>query len=228
MIDGFLAERIMVWAYLRTVWAITPNQQDYRIGNTGVQLSPTVRPPVVGYDWGPIPRPEELLLAGYILSATQPAVENPMRLVTYQEWAALSPKDLTSTIEYIGYYRADVPNGVLQLWPVPTDPSVLVSLYTWQNVQRIPQLSTALVLPPAYQQLLEYGLAIRLAGRFPRRSRLDPMAVALYNEARTQVTGANEPKLQMRCEWGSGGVKESHGRFNILTGSWMGGAGFGG
>lgn len=222
MIDAFQAERIMVYAYLRTVWEITPNQQDYRIGNTGVQLSPTVRPPVVGYDFGPIPRPEELLLAGYIFSNTTPMVENPMRLLTYQEWAALSPKDLTSTIEYVGYYRSDVPNGVLQLWPVPTDPSVLVSLYTWQNIQRVPQLSTAMVLPPAYQALFEYGLAIRLAGMYPRRSRLAPDAKDQYSAARVQVTGANEPRLQMVAEWGSGGVKESRGRYNIISGTYNG------
>ncbi len=225
MIDGFQAKRIMVYAYLRTVWAITPNQQDYRIGNTGVQLSPTVRPPIVGYDWGPIPRPQEIKLAGYIFTNTTPMVENPMRLLTYQEWAAQSPKDLSSTVEYIGYYRADVPNGVLQVWPVPTDPTVQVSIYTWQNIQRIPQLSTALVLPPAYERLFQYGAAIRLAGMFPRRSKLDPGAREQYNEAMIEATGSNEPELKMVCEWGSGGVKESRGRFMIQSGCWMGGGG---
>lgn len=223
MINAFQAERIMVFAFLRTVWGITPNQQDYRIGNTGVQLSPTVRPPTIGYDWGPIPRPQELKLAGYIFTNSSPAVENPLRLLTYQEWAALSPKDLESTVEYIGYYRADVPNGVIQLWPVPTDPSVQVSLYTWQNIQKIPQLSTAMILPPAFQALFEYGLAIRLAGMFPRRAKLDPDAKDQYNAAKVQATGSNEPELKMVCEWGSGGVRESRGRFMIQSGTWMGG-----
>lgn len=225
LINGWQAERLMVWAYLRTVWAINPGQQAYRVGNVGVQLPPYAPFSTVGFDFGPIPRPEEIKLAGYIFNNTQPAVENPMRILNYQEWAALSPKDLTSTIEYICYYRADVPNGTLFLWPVPTDPSVTVSLYTWQNLQTVPQLSTAMVLPPAYQALLEYGLAIRLAGMYPRRSKLDPNAGAQFYNAKVQVTAPNAPELLMRCEWGSGGVKESRGRFMIESGSYSGGLG---
>lgn len=210
MLDSFQSERLMVYAYLRSEFSITPGQQDYLVGNTA------------GYDWGPIPRPEELTLAGYVFTNVEPNVENPMRILSYQEWAALSPKDLESPIQYLLYYEPTVPNGTVHLWPVPTDQSVTVALYTWTNIQTIPALTTAMILPPAYQELLEYGLAIRLAGMFPRRAHLDPNAGEMYFRARMKVFGANVPGLRMQCEAASGGVRGSRGIWNILSGTYTG------
>ena len=218
LIDSMLAERLMVWAYLRTQWVTTANKGEYTVGNTIVNGKQP--------DWYGIPRPEEITLAGYVFTNTQPQIEQQMKVLTYQEWAALSPKNLTSSIPYMLYFRADVPNGTIFLWPVPTDPSVQIALYTWLNVQRIPALTTQLILPPAYQELLEYGLAIRLAGMFPRRSKLDPNAPRMYDQARTKVMSANEPKLQMRTELAAGGAKQAKGQFNIITGGLVGGGGW--
>lgn len=214
LLNSMLAERLMVYAYVRTVFTIVPNQQEYSVGN------------VAGYDWLlPLGRPEEMTLAGYIFNTTTPIVENPMKVLTYQEWAALAPKDLVSQFAYMLYYRADVPNGRVFLWPVPTDPSVTYSLYTWQNIQQVASLATALILPPAYQELLEYGLAIRLSGMFPRRAHLDPNAAKMYDQARTKVMSANQEKLQSQCEAASGGVKQVQGRYNILSNVTIGGIG---
>lgn len=213
IINSMQAERLMVYAYLRNVFDIIPNQQDYRVGN------------VAPYDWGPIPRPEELTLAGYIFTNTNPNVENPMRILSYQEWAALSPKDLPSPIEYMLYYRPSVPNGIISLWPVPTDPTVKVALYTWENVQQVATLGTAMVFPPGYRELFEYGMAIKLAGMFPRRARLDPNAQNQYYAARQRVMGANEPGLKMQTEAACGSVKGASGLYNILSNTYVGGLG---
>lgn len=220
ILNSMQAERLMVYAYLRSVFEIIPNQQEYTVGNT----------PVNGRlpNWTGIPRPEELTLAGYLFTNTEPFIEQPMKVLTYQEWAALSPKGLTSTIPYQLYFRADVPNATIFLWPVPTDQSVKVTLYTWQNIQTVSSLATAMILPPAYQELLEYGLAIRLAGMFPRRARLDPNAAKVYDQARTKVMSANAVKLQMVAGAGSGGVTQGDGRYNILSGTYVGGLGNGG
>lgn len=218
LLNSMQAERLMVYAYVRTVFTITPNQQSYAVGSVTVNG--------VAPDWFlPDGRPEEITLAGYVFNQTQPFVENPMKVLTYQEWAALSPKNLVTQFAYMLYYQADIPNGTCFLWPIPTDPSVTVALYTWQNILQVPALTTALILPPAYQELLEYGLAIRLAGMFPRRARLDPNAAKMYDQARTKVMSANVPKLQSQCEVASGGVRQRQGRYNILTNSTIGGLG---
>jgi hypothetical protein len=223
ILNSFQAERLLVYAFLRSVFEITPNQQEYKIGNTPIIVNGVATMP----DWTGIPRPETLQLAGYIFSNSYPNVENPMRILSYQEWAALSPKDLTSPIEYYLYFQPDIPNATAFLWPVPTDPSVLVALYTWQNIQTVPSLGTAMILPPAYQELLEYGLAIRLAGMFPRRSKLDPNAGATYYTAKTKVMAANTDMLALKaqCELGSGGARQAKGIFNIISGTYVGGIG---
>lgn len=217
MIDSFLAERLMVYAILRTIFTIIPDQGEYSVGNTAVN---GVRP-----DWDGIPRPEQIKLAGYIFTNTVPNVENPMRILSYQEWAALSPKDLPSPINYMLYYRPTVPNGTVHLWPVPTDPTVTVALYTWQNIQKVASLDTALVLPPGYQQMFEYGAAIRLAGMNKKRANLDPNAGFMYNDARQRVMAANEPELLMQTEAACGGAKGTRGLYNILSNTYVGGLG---
>lgn len=213
MLDEFQSERLMVYAYLRSIFEIIPGQEEYSVGTTTVDSVPP--------DWF-LPRPEELTLAGYIFSNVTPNVENPMRILSYQEWAALSPKDLENPVQYMLYYEPTVPNGIVHLWPVPTDQSVTVSLYTWQNVKQIASLETAMELPPAYQSLLEYGLAIRLSGMFPRRAKLDPSAHEMFFRARMKVFGANVPQLKMQTEAAAGGVRGSHGRWNILSGTYTG------
>lgn len=215
MISSMQAERLMVWAYLRSEFTTVAGQKSYQVGTAA------------GADWI-IPRPEEITLAGYVFTQDTPSVECPLQILTYQDYAALSPKDLTSPISYMGYYQPDVPNGRFFLWPVPTDVSVKIALYTWTNLQRVAQLTTAMVLPPGYQELLEYGLAIKLAGMFPRRAHLDPNAGAQYTAARLRVMSANEPELKMQCEMGSGGVRQSVGRFNIISGTNIGGTGWSG
>lgn len=216
LIDSWKAERLMVYAYLRSVFTTVAGQESYLVGN-----SP-------GFDWGPIPRPEELKLAGYIFTSDNPEVEIPMQILTYQQWAALSPKDLQSSISYLLYYQPTIPNGTVRLWPVPTDVTVKISLYTWENIQQVASLGTAMILPPGYQELFEYAMAIRLAGMYPRRAKLDPNAPAQYYAARQRVMGANEPELQMQAELGSGGVRESVGRYNILSNTNVGGIGWSG
>jgi hypothetical protein len=219
-LNAMQAERLMVYAYLRQTYVITPNKKTYSIGSTVVNGVPP--------DWLAIQRPESITLAGYVFTSDNPSVECPMQILTYQDYAALSPKDLSSSISYILYYQPDVPNGTVFLWPVPTDPSVQIALYLWQSIQTVASLTTAMVLPPAYQEFLEYGLAIRLAGTFPRRARLDPEAKFMFDQARTKVMSANEPMLKMQCETGAGSVKQSVGRFNIISGTNVGGVGWSG
>lgn len=209
MLKSLQAERLMVYGYVRSVFDMVLGQQDYLVGD------------VSGFDWGPILRPEEITLAGYIFTKALPAVENQMRILTYQEWAALSTKELRSNAQYEMYYEATVPNGTVHVWPIPTDVSVKIALYTWENIQTVDSLQAAIVLPPAYQELLEYGLAIRLAGMFPRRSRLDPNAVAMYDAARLKVMAANVPHLKMQAELSSGGTRGANGTWNMISNSYV-------
>ncbi len=216
LLDSYQAERLMVYAYLRSEFTTVPGQKSYLIGSTAP------------FDWGPIQRPESITLAGYVFTSDNPTVECPMQILTYQDYAALSPKDLTSPISYLMYYEPDIPNGKVFLWPVPTDQTIRIALYTWQSIQQVASLATAMILPPAYQELLEYGLAIRLAGMFPRRSRIDPNAGEIYYRARMRAMAANLPGLKMQCETGSGGVRQSVGRYNIIANVNVGGIGWNG
>ncbi|HLG97151.1 MAG TPA: hypothetical protein VKX49_12635 [Bryobacteraceae bacterium] len=206
MVDAWQAERLMVWAILRSVFNIVANQQTYVLGTTGT------------VDWK-LQRPERIEQAGFIFNNLNPTIEEPFKILTYQEWAALSPKSLNSTIPYMLYYEPFVPNGHVNLWPVPLA-NWQIALYTWQNLTTFPSTNTAVVVPPAYQEALEYNLAKMLAMRFQKRANMSAEAMNQARASKARIKAINLTPLEMVVEAAMQGRPGERGRWNILTGKY--------
>ena len=126
MLDEWQTERIMAWAKVRTVFPLVANQQIYSIGDS--RTGPT-QP---DYDFQ---RPEVIEQAGFIFTNVNPTIEQPMRILSQQEWAALTPKQLTSTIPTMLYYEQTVPYGLIYIWAIPTTTwGLALALYLWTNL----------------------------------------------------------------------------------------------
>jgi hypothetical protein len=200
MIDSWKAERLMVYAILRTPLSLQANKATYTIGTSG---SPDFT----------LERPEKITNAGLILTDT----ENALEILTPQTWAALSPKTLSSSIPYKLYYEPLVPNGKITLWPTPTTAWQL-ALYTWQTVNQFAADTDQVIIAPAYQEALEYQLAIRLAARFPERASLSPLSLEFARNALARVKTINFPELQMQVESATRGrIAGTAGHYNILS-----------
>ncbi|MCL5743006.1 MAG: hypothetical protein M1541_03620, partial [Acidobacteria bacterium] len=204
MVDGWKAERLMVWGIARSPFDIQASKQTYTIGRSGADFT--------------LERPERIEQAGFIFTNVNPPLEVPLRILTPQEWAAVSPKTLTSTICSLLYYEPLVPNGNVILWPVPTT-AWQICLYTWQTLDTFATVSDPLIIPPAYQEALEYNLAVRFAENFPTRQKMSASAMQRAARALAKIKSINAPVLQMQVEAGSRGLA-AHGHWDIFSNQW--------
>lgn len=136
----------------RDVFAVVANQGTYTIGPGG--------------DFDTI-RPQSLAGAAWLApttGATTGRLEVSVRLLTDNEWASLSLKDMTNAqwtaVHYSPTYAGGL--GTIELWPVPnTDLNDLV-LYRGDVIQGFANLTTFYDFPPGYAELLQFNLEKRL------------------------------------------------------------------
>jgi len=202
MLDTWKTERLMVYAEVRTEFDIISGQQTYSIGT--------------GANWD-VERPERIERAEFIFTNTSPEVEVPVKILSPQEWAALTPKKLTNTIQTMLYYEPTVPNGTVTLWPKPTQ-NWKIAVWTWRTIGQFASLATTINLPPGYQEAIEYNLAVKLADKYPDTARVSQVTVEAARSAKRKIKTMNEPVLQMQCEGGDMGVEQNAGRrWNIFS-----------
>lgn len=221
MVDAMKNERLLVWGDIGASFDIVPNKISYTIG--------------IGGDFN-VPRPEQILNAEFTYTGLNPPVQQQFRILTDQEWEALSPKPtqvtpmhpsanpgFQSTIPYFLYYRRDVPFGTVFLWPNPLTNSQVgtITIYLWQQIQQFATPGTAVILPPGYQAMLEYNLAVELAIIFPERARIHPLTIQLATEKKAWVKTINHPPLKGVVERVAMGVgPQGQSGYNIFSNSW--------
>ncbi len=203
MVDTWKSERLMVYAILRTAFNLIADKATYTIGESGV--------PDIALE-----RPERIERAGYIFTTSTPNLETPLKILTPEEWAAIRLKGMTCTIPGGLYYQPTVPNGILTPWPTPTSGGK-IAIYTWQTVNQFAAVTDPVVLAPAYQEAMEYNLAIRLAARFPERQKLSQLSIDLARQALAKLKTINAPELKMATERAAGGVGARTGHWSIFT-----------
>jgi hypothetical protein len=220
MIDAMLNEKLLVWGDIGASFDIVANKVSYSIG--------------IGGDFN-VPRPEQILQAEFTYTNLNPPVQQQFRILTDQEWEALSPKPtqttpmhpsnlgFQSTIPYYLYYRRDVPLGTVFLWPCPLTNSQVgtITIYLWQQIQQFATPGTAVILPPGYQAMLEYNLAVELAVIFPERARIHPMTIQLATEKKAWVKTINHPPLKGVVELAARGINgRGQSSYSILSNSY--------
>lgn len=210
MIDAWRAERLMVYAYQQNIFDIVANKGSYTIGEGG-DLD--------------VPRPERVEQATLLQNYASPPTEVPLRVLSQQEWASVSLKGLTSTLPWGLYYEPEIPLGKVFLYPIPTDATNQFSLWLWQSLQTL-SLAGNITLPPAYQEAIEYNLALRLAARYPDRQKLSPLAIDQARQSLTAIKTRNAPALLMETEAAARETgRRNQGSYNIYTNSFTGNSG---
>lgn len=202
MVDSWKIQRLTVWAILRNVFTVTPNQQNYTLGPSGADFTMERPPRIESASW----------FSG--------DVEVPMRTFTDQEWNVFSPKTTTSEFATAYHYKPTVANGTLQLWPIPTS-AHQIALYTWQTLGTANRIDDPLVLPPGYQRALELCLALELAMRYPDNT-MTSMAVQQAHNAFAWIKSMNQPELRMAVESALLGVgSRGSSRYDIFSNRYL-------
>lgn len=208
MLDAWETERLMAWCELQFPFNLIANQQNYTIGQDGTP------------DWT-APRPLKIDRAGLVLNNVSPSTEIPMRVYTDQEWAAVTPKQLTSTQPTAVWYQKTVPNGIVTWWPVPQNPYP-VNLYLWVDLQEVTDPSANIDLPPGYQSAIEYNLAVELAARFQERSNISQWSITKAHLTKETIKTINDEQLKMRVELAAMGTRGgSRGLYQILSNTYF-------
>ena len=160
VMDEFNAEHLKIYEIVRDIFAFTAQDSQYSMGPGGGGAPP----------WTSF-RPARVEALGLLSEGAQ---ENPIRIISYKEWSEIpfnfgflpdAPVTLGSVprVCWIQYFESFLS---LKFYPTPAGAATNVSVYFWQPLPSFASLTTPVTLPPAYEQLLEYTLALKLAARY--------------------------------------------------------------
>lgn len=130
---------------------------------------------------------------------------NDSGIVVYNrnEYDAIPLKTTQSRPEAL-YYTPAVANGTVTLYGVP-DAVYIVYLNSLKALQSFALLTTTVVLPPGYQRMLRYLLALEIAPEYNRKVPDAVLAIARESKASIKRLNSRTPKLRLDHLGGSGG-----------------------
>lgn len=147
MLDGFSIERLMIYQILEETHTLVVGTADYTIGSGGD--IDTTRPVKI----------ENIFLRDdadndYLLHQIDnlPFDSIPLKTVTSR------PR--------VFYYDAQFPLGVIKLMYPPAYADTM-HVNSWKQLQSFANGTTALAMPPGYQRMIEFNLALELHGEYP-------------------------------------------------------------
>lgn len=175
MIDLWNIESLMIYTIERLVFPLTSGQQNYTIGP-------------VGANWTAA-RPTRVEAANFQLLGVTPVLEIPLRILTDQEYESIRIRGVTSTLSTWLYYDQAYPLGTVFLWPVPTSNDNIV-LWVEHQLSSDVTLTTSIALPPGYQQMIVYNLAVQLSAQGMGKP-ASALVAQLAISSKTQVKSNN-------------------------------------
>ena len=119
-------------------------------------------------------RPVEVLDESYLRIGS---TDYPLDLLTLDEFNAIGTKTLSGTPEAL-YVQPDMPDITVHIWPQPSEAA---TLYLWsrKQIRQFTSLTTELALPPGYERMLAFMLAIDIAPEF----QVEPSAAVVRGAA---------------------------------------------
>lgn len=207
LIDRFNARQEIIFNVNFTKFTLQANHAPHTIGPTG--------------DFVMAQRPIKLVAAALVLTSSGTGIDIPLNVRDDAWWAAQTIKSLTSTVPTDVYYSPDIPNGTLNIWPVPSAVND-IRLELWTGLTQALNLDTALAMPPAYWDFVVLTLARDISPSFGDSAIQivqSPIFQATFREARNAVTQNNmgSPRLVMDTP-GAGEKSGTIPTYNFLTG----------
>ena len=185
LIDQWAAERLQIYEEARTTFDIVSGTQEYEVG-TGATVN--------------VARPVSIKHVTYFDAAVSPNHEIPLDLLTFDGWAGIPQKALTSTYPTHAWYATDYPLGSLKLWPVPTSSTLTGVVYAPKQVSEFASLAATVSLPPGWRRMLVKNLAVELAPSYDKPAGRELTDQAL--EAMRVVKRSNLKMTDLAFEYG--------------------------
>lgn len=208
-IDLINAQRQLIYAINFQVFAVPANVQPISIGPAAPVNHFVVPDP-----------PVRIESANWILPGVNGNIDlPPMNILSDDDWAQVSIKNLSSTLPTALYYSRGALLGSVYLLPIPKVAGN-IRLQLWSGMGQALALATALAMPPAYWSYLMCALASDLAPSYGPRAMqaVDSQSFMLqYREARNAIQGNNSGAPALKSDAPSSNKGKGQPDFNYLT-----------
>lgn len=198
MIGQWANERLTMYTVTRTTWTITANDGSYRVG-TGQDVN--------------IARPNFINQVNFVDTSMDPDLEMPLRMLTDDEYAAISLKDLTSTYpQYVYWNPSGYATGTITLWPIPTSSTLLGAIYCPTAITSFTAGTDSVLLPPGYEAMLVSNMAVKLAPYFEKAASEDLKTEA--RDSKATIKRGNNRLMDLSIE--SAALIQGNRSWNII------------
>lgn len=178
MLDVWRNDEFLVYTRRRDIKTLTAAKASYTVGPSG-EID--------------IPRPLRVDYANLLSDGD----ERELDVLTLEEWRLRRTSTGTPDAVFLdGAY----PLPMLYVDPAPDLANYTLELYTWSPLPAIANLDATIDLPPGYNDLIAYQLALRLAPEWAHTPRPDVIETARATLAEVQAT--NAPVYTMTCDIG--------------------------
>jgi hypothetical protein len=151
MMQAWDTMRLNIFAASEAVYTLTSGQYLYTIGTEGSPSFNALRPVSI--------RAANIISGGLRFG---------IRIISVEDWAMLPEQSNVATVPRLLYYDNDYPQARIYLNPGPNSSSTQLELFTWEQLTQFASLTTPFDLPPAYQNAIEWNLAVDLCDMFGR------------------------------------------------------------
>lgn len=170
MLEAMSLERMMVYQILKEDFPLVAGTADYSIGEGGTFN--TVRPVKID--------------SAYIRDGD---IDHPMQIIDNGAYDGVAFKSASSIPQYL-YFDPQYPLAYVRLLYAPNAAYTLY-LNSWKQLQRFADGTTELSLPPGYERMIVYNLAIELNAEYG--STIAPEVVAIATQSRAAIKRVNAP-----------------------------------
>ncbi len=181
MLDNWQTERLNIVSEASAKYPLVSGTVGYTLGPGGTMSS--TRPLWIGS-------------ANGIVTANGNEISAPLRLMTKEEYAAVSEKT-TDAVQASGIYcDYAMPTATVFVFPRPRftgSPAPQLELFTWVPLLQFADLITNYTLAPGYQRAIEFNLAVEASAEFGATVQPSVAAVAVSSKAAIRMLNSAQP-----------------------------------
>ena len=200
MIDGFNNQSLMIHNLETVTATLSAGTGSYTIGPGGT--IDTVRPQ----------RIENAYCFEYLSDN-----DWPMEIINNEQYSRIWDKAIETTYPCFLYYESSYPLGTIKVYPVPSAATVL-NMQVWNQLTAFASTASTIALPPGYEDLIVYNLAVRIAPEYGVEPSPTVQSIARDSITRVKIlNNKNSPVVRSPMRnIGSrdGGFNDIRGYFN--------------
>lgn len=198
MIDSWNTERLSVFSTQDQVRTWLPGQISNTLGPTGTLVG---QRPILVDD------------ATYFRDAAT-NISYGIKLINQQQYDGIAVKTVTSTYPQVMWVNMTYPDIELYVYPVPIKP-LEFHFVSVEPLMSVPNLSTAITMPPGYLRAFRYNLACEFAAEFGVEP--SPQVLRIAMSSKRNLKRINNPDDIMAMPYSLVGTRQ---RFNIFAGNY--------